>query len=72
MTLLRAIIEKVRKFFAEKNKRVRNENVIYMANAIPTDAMPEPVIDMDLDNDESLTGTARENENEICLTIIMK
>ena len=44
----------------------------YMANAIPTDAMPEPVIDMDLDDDDSLTGTTRENENEICLTIIIK
>ena len=45
-----------------------NKYVNFWASAIARDAMLEPVvIKLDSDNDDSLTGTARENENEICL-----
>ena len=40
----------------------------YWANAMARDVMPElVVINLDSDDDDSLTGTAIENENEICL-----
>ena len=49
-------------------KRVGNKNVNYKAGANARDAMPEPVvINLDSDDDDSLIGTASENENEICL-----
>ena len=40
----------------------------FWASVIARDAMPEPmVINLDSDDDDSLTDTASENENEICL-----
>ena len=50
--------------------KVGNKNVNYCASAIARDAMPEPVvINLDSDDDDSLKGTASENENEICLAM---
>ena len=37
----------------------------YWACAIARDAMPEPVVNLDSYDDDSLTGTASENEDEI-------
>ena len=49
---------------------VWNENVNYWSSGMARDAMPEPVvIDLNLDDDDSLTGKASENENEICLAM---
>ena len=52
------------------DKMVWNENVNYWSSGMARDAMPEPVvIDLDLADDDSLTGKASENENEICLAM---
>ena len=41
-----------------------------MKKSIAKDAMPEPVvINLESDDDDSLKGTTRENENEICLAM---
>ena len=52
--------------FAWRKERVGNENENYRASAIARDTMPEPVvIDLDSDDDDSLTDTASKNESEI-------